>query len=248
MDTPIPDHAGTFYQSLLETLHRSLRPKTYFEIGTLRGDTLALARCASIAVDPEFCFDQQDLIAPIMAKPALMLFQMGSDAFFAQHDPERLLGAKIDMAFLDGMHRCEYLLRDFINTERCCKPNSIIALHDCLPVEVNMAERSPSAVPADAPHRQGWWTGDVWRTALLLKRVRPELAMTALAAPPTGLILVTNLDPRSQLLLNGYATHVRTMLDWRLAEIGIADLFEELAVEPTSALATDEQITARFWL
>ena len=244
----VPDHAGTFYQTNLATLHRVLEPKTYFEIGTLNGDTLSLARCASIAVDPQFIFNKPELIEPIIAKPRLLLFQMGSDAFFAAHDPERLLGAKVDFAFLDGMHRCEFLLRDFANIERFCKPNSIIALHDCLPVEVIMADRLPSDAEPAAPHRRGWWAGDVWRFALLLKRIRPDLAITALDAPPTGLILVSNLDPHSTLLTRGYTQHVRTMLGWNLEEIGIRALFAELDVEPTAGLQTDEQITARFWL
>jgi hypothetical protein len=29
-------------------------------------------------------------------------------------------------------------------------------------------------------HRQDWWTGEVWRTALLLKRTRRDLSITAL--------------------------------------------------------------------
>ena len=248
MDALIPDHAGTFYQTTLASLHQVLAPRTYFEVGTLNGDTLALARCPSIAVDPQFMFNKPELIERIVAKPRLMLFQMGSDAFFAAHDPERLLGAKLDFAFLDGMHRCEFLLRDFANTERYCKPNSIVALHDCLPVEPFMAERTPSAREAASPHRQGWWTGDVWRFALLLKRVRRDLVITALNAPPTGLVLVTNLDPQSRLLTRDYADHVRTMLSWDLEALGIETLFAELEVESTSALQSEEQITARFWL
>src|ERR1700731_2898841 len=70
-----------------------LMPKTYFEIGTLHGDTLALARCASLAVDPEFRLNKPEIFDQIVNKPKLMLFQMASDDFFAQTDPERLLGA-----------------------------------------------------------------------------------------------------------------------------------------------------------
>jgi hypothetical protein len=38
-----------------------------------------------------------------------------------------------------------------------------------------------------------------WRTALLLKRRRPDLAFAALDAQSTGVILITNLDPSSQV-------------------------------------------------
>lgn len=41
---------------------------------------------------------------------------------------------------------------------------------------------------------------------------------------------------------------LRHMMTWDLEQIGISALFTELCVEPTSALATNEQITSRFWL
>lgn len=249
-DNPIcvPDLAGHHYYVSMRLLHETLRPKTYFEVGTLHGDTLAFARCPSVAVDPGFDFSKPELISRIVSKPHLHLFQMPSDDYFAQHDPTQALGGKIDFAFLDGMHRCEFLLRDFLNTERHCKPNSIIALHDCLPVEAGMTARVPSPIPALRPHRQGWWTGDVWRTALLLKRVRPDLSIAALDAQSTGLVLVTNLDPASKILSDSYADHVKAMLSWRLEDIGLAALFEELQVESAAGLVSEEQITARFWL
>lgn len=210
----LPDLTGPIYLSVLDALHNALKPKTYFEIGTASGDTLALAKCASLAVDPAFNFKSADLLIPIMEKPKLLLFQMGSDEFFAEYDAAQLLGAPIDFAFLDGMHHCEFLLRDFINTEKSCKRNSVIALHDCLPVEAALTERDPGTEPRLAPHRQGWWTGDVWRTALLLKRLRPDLAIMALNAFATGLILISNLDPQSTILADRYDQNVETMLSW----------------------------------
>lgn len=244
----VPDLAGPIYLALLGTLHDTLKPKTYFEIGTATGDTLALAKCASLAVDPEFCLNKPELITSIINKPKLLLFQTSSDDFFAQENIEQLLGAKIDFAFLDGMHRCEFLLRDFINTERSCKRNSIVALHDCLPVEIALTERVPYTEQRLSAHRQGWWTGDVWRTALLLKRLRPDLSITALDSFATGLVLITNLDPQSTVLSENYDRNVKTMMSWSLADIGISKLFDELQVEQAAQLMTHEQITARFWL
>ena len=248
MQGAAPDLTGVHYATFMQRLHGALRPKTYFEIDTLNGNTLALARCASLAVDPQFEFHDIAIAAQVMAKPRLLLFQTTSDNFFAMHDPVALLGGRIDLAFLDGMHRCEFLLRDFLNTERHCKRNSVIALHDCVPVEDGMAGRTPGRAPPLLPHRAGWWAGDVWRTALLLKRFRPDLAITVLDAQPTGLVLVTNLDPASATLADGYDALVRTMLGWSLADIGIAGLMAELGVEPTTDYAADEQISRKFWL
>jgi hypothetical protein len=243
----MPDLTGASYQTVLKWLHGMLTPRSYLEIGVQAGVTLALAKCSAIGIDPDFTFNDIDTVTRIVAKPSLMLFRMGSDRFFADHDPTALLGRPIDMAFLDGMHRCEFLLRDFINVERHCRPNSVIALHDCIPVEMPMAERLPGVPPID-PARIGMWTGDVWRTALLLRRVRPDLAMTVIDAAPTGLVLITNLNPASTVLQDGYNAHVRTMMGWSLTDLTLPGLYQELKLEPTANLHTDIDITARFWL
>lgn len=243
----IPDLAGEHYIATLQRLHEVLRPKTYLEVGVLQGDSLKLARCASIAIDPAFQI-APDNLQDVFAKPELHVYQTGSDEFFDRHSPSRILGAPIDMAFLDGMHRCEYLLRDFINTERHCKRNSIIALHDCLPIEAGIACRVQSDARSVLPHRAGWWAGDVWRTSLLLRRERPDLQMTVLDSSPTGLVLITNLDPGSAVLSDGYFRLVQGMLAWDLPEIGIVALFAEMGISPASELQAHEDITRKFYL
>ncbi len=240
-----PDLAGEHYIATLGRLHEVLRPKTYLEIGVLQGDSLKLARCASIAIDPAFHLSPDNLEA-VFSKPELHLYQMGSDDFFDRHNPRKILGAPLDMAFLDGMHRCEFLLRDFINTEKYCKRNSIIALHDCLPVEPGIASRVQSHAHSMAAHRAGWWAGDVWRTSMLLRRTRPDLQMTVLDSMPTGLVLLTNLDPSSNVLSDNYAQFIREMLDWDLNNIGIPALFAEMEILPASRLQEHEDITQRF--
>jgi protein O-GlcNAc transferase len=240
----MPDLGGDYYTRVLDRLHGALRPKTYIEIGVETGVTLALARCASIGIDPQFQFADVEVVRRVAAKPSLLLYQMPSDDFFARFNPSQLLNAPVELAFLDGMHRCEYLLRDFVNIERHCQPGSVIALHDCLPIEGPMAERQPKAEPIE-PHRQGMWTGDVWRTALLLKRRRPTLRMIALDSAPTGLILVTNLDPRSTVLTDNFEALVAKMMSWSLAEITLAGYYQEIGVEPEILCRQPQQILAR---
>jgi hypothetical protein len=101
-----------------------LEPATYLEVGSA-GGTLALAECATIAVDPRFHINA-DVIG---RKPMCLLFQEPSDEFFRKHSPRALFGEAIDMAFVDGLHVFDYVLRDFINTEKHCRPNSIVILH-----------------------------------------------------------------------------------------------------------------------
>ena len=50
----LPDLTGEHYTEVLKRLHRELRPRSYSEIGTLHGQSLRLANCPSIAIDPDF--------------------------------------------------------------------------------------------------------------------------------------------------------------------------------------------------
>ena len=40
------------------------------------------------------------------------------------------------------MHLYEFALRDFMNIEAHCRPESLVVLHDCLPVDSYMARRA----------------------------------------------------------------------------------------------------------
>jgi len=238
----VPDHAGERYESILRALHDYISPRTYLEIGTQGGKTLALSTCKSIAVDPEFKITSQ---TPIGRKPVCALFQMTSDAFFAEYDPTALFRGPIDFAFLDGLHLSEYLLRDFSNTERYCDRNSIIAMHDCIPVEVSVAGRENTKDRIE-PHRRAWWAGDVWRTVVALKRHRPDLEIICLDAPPTGLVVVHKLDPWNRDLETNYTSIVNEMMSMNLAELGVDWLFSSLAVEEsTPNFSTIAAIAAR---
>lgn len=192
--------SGKSYVSLLEDIHQRKKPKSYFEIGVQFGDTIKLAECATIGVDPRFRCDTNI----IGKKPSCQLFQQTSDDFFQEHNPSTILGAPIDLAFLDGMHLFEFLLRDFINTEKYCLPASIIALHDCLPPGLYMTSRNM----ADANHPNsafpGWWAGDVWKMIPTLQKYRPELSVTIVDSAPTGLVLITGLDPSNKALSANY--------------------------------------------
>lgn len=246
-DSPPPrfEHRGSEYTRVLARLHAALKPKTYFEIGTQTGQSLALAQCASLAVDPKFMIDRE----VIGAKPQCSFFQGTSDSFFRDTTPDRFLGGPIDLAFLDGMHWYEYLLRDFYHTEAFCRPNSVIVLHDCLPPDPYVGRRlieddrlaSQSAFP-------GWWAGDVWKTVLILRRHRPDLRIICVDAPPTGLVLITDLDPQRGPWQWDYSEQVASVLDLDLETFGINRLVEELDLQSTSLLDSDERMSTIFWL
>ncbi|HET6606129.1 MAG TPA: class I SAM-dependent methyltransferase, partial [Rhodopila sp.] len=105
---------GIHYIEFLWRLHRQRQVGRYLEIGTQRGVSLGCAAGRAIAIDPHFLLDK----ATWAARPDTHLFEMTSDDFFAAHDPHSVLGGPIDLAFIDGMHLSEFVLRDFINVEQ----------------------------------------------------------------------------------------------------------------------------------
>jgi hypothetical protein len=241
----MPDHGGEPYVAVLGRLHRELCPKTYLEIGAQHGQSLALARCPSIAIDPEFRITTNVFIG----KRSCHLFQMGSDEFFANHDPTRILNGRVDLAFLDGMHWFEFLLRDFINTERHANPNSIIALHDCVPLDIYSVRRNiHDTANIEVSRHPEWWAGDVWKALYILRRDRSDLRIYVFDAPPTGLVLITGLDPANDLLRQKYFRIVEEMQEMHLSDIGVSGFARSLSIRPTSSLRERSAISNFFWL
>jgi hypothetical protein len=180
--------SGEHYFQVLARIIEAARPRTYVEIGVAAGDSLRLVRAPTVAIgiDP-----QPRLAAPLASNQKV--FAETSDAFFAGRDLRAELGGlPVDLAFVDGMHHFEFAMRDFANLERYCTPASTILIHDCYPLDRETAEREP---------RRTFWTGDVWRLIVLLKKHRPDLAIHTIGTAPTGLAVVRNLDPVSRVLL-----------------------------------------------
>lgn len=223
----VPKMEGRPYRAVLAGLHATLRPRRYLEIGVHTGATLALAGCASIGVDPRFAL-KVDVLG---RKPSLQLFQTTSEEFFARHDPAALLGGPVDLAFLDGLHHAEALLDDFIGAERCAAPGSVIVLHDCLPTDIAMTRRQGEK-PARPPVHKGWWTGDVWRLLPVLRRHRPDLRIDCLGARPTGLVLVSRLDPGSGALAGARDAIVEEMRGLDLTRIGLRAFLDAQDIRP----------------
>jgi hypothetical protein len=241
----IADHAGLDYIRLLTQIHRQLNPKTYLEIGTRTGDTLALAACPSIAVDPHFHITR-DIIG---SKQLCCLFQMTSDDFFLGHDPKVILGKPIDVAFIDGNHMFEFALRDFINIERYIKSNSIVLLDDCVPTDAYIARRTfESQIFRDVSRHPNWWAGDVWKVVLILKQYRPDLKICAFNAPETGIVAVTNLDPRSDILRRSYFDIVKEYGSLTLHEYGVEKYLHDLGILDTSIMTDFASVAELFWL
>ena len=178
---------GEDYLQVLGRIHRHLAPRTYVEIGVDTGQSLALVQRGTLAlgIDPE---PKIALALPAGAR----IFAETSDDFFARRNVRAELGGRaVDLAFIDGMHHFEYALRDFMNLERLCTPASTILVHDCFPHDRRTARRE---------RETHFWSGDVWRLVVLLKKYRRDLQVCTIAAPPTGLVAIRNLDPSSRFI------------------------------------------------
>ncbi|GAA1710083.1 hypothetical protein GCM10009809_03030 [Isoptericola hypogeus] len=173
---------------LLVGLHQRLRPRTYLEIGVATGASLALSRVPSIGIDPAY-----QVVEELHAK--VRLARAKSDDYFAAEDPKQWLGGPIDLAFIDGMHLFEFALRDFMNVEKHSRWSTVVVFDDMLPRDVDEAARGR--------HTKAW-TGDVFWVAEVLRAYRPDLTVFPVDTRPTGVVVVTGLDPDSTVLEDAY--------------------------------------------
>ena len=182
---------GDDYLVWLERLYRLLVPQSVVEIGVRQGESLAQVQPPTVAIgiDP----------APALKFPLKTethIFTETSDQFFAAGRLDKLLaGRPLSVGFIDGLHLYEQALRDFIHLEQHCGPSSVILFHDTVPVDQSTQSRTCETA---------FYTGDVWKTILCLKHYRSDLDIFTIATSPTGLTVVTGLDPTSRVLTDGY--------------------------------------------
>lgn len=173
---------GPNYYEVLEWLHRDLRPKHYLEIGVRRGRSLGLAMPPTIAlgIDPfpevDQCWNTETCVLPVT-----------STEFFATHGLREFFGTdRFSFAFVDGLHHFEQVIDDIFNLERYAGPESVIAIHDTLPLDEKTAA---------GRRRTEFYTGDVWKIIPFLKHSRPDLELITIRTAPSGLTLIRQLNP-----------------------------------------------------
>jgi SAM-dependent methyltransferase len=195
-DEEVEARAGVrSYLEVLRDLHVELEPKLYLEIGVRLGTSLSLASGPAIAIDPDPHPDLQ------ISNPAVSLHRCTSDDYFF-FLPENSLPRPVDLAFIDGMHLAEYVYRDFMNVERLMHPDGVVVVDDVLPNHPIQASRQ---------RQSKVWTGDVWRFAELLAKKRPDLRLTWMDTSPTGLLIISRLNPKSQALWGDYNKAMRLL-------------------------------------
>lgn len=224
---------GNDYYDWLLLFHQWLRPASYVEIGLGHGRSLALAgpETKAIGIDPYQGFwERLNYVCP--HSPAT-LFPLTSDDFFKQYDlREAIERQNFDLGFIDGLHLFEQALKDFINLERYARKDSVILIHDCLPIAPIVAERDRCT---------GFWTGDVWRIIPCLKTFRPDLKIMTIPTKPSGLGVVTGLDASSTALSDNYDDIVRYYLT-----LSCPESFEQRRVVCRVGSADEEYVREMF--
>jgi hypothetical protein len=197
---------GEYYRVWLKRFYSVLAPESVIEIGVSDGMTIALVQPPTIAIgiDPI-----PTMVAPLTAQTHI--FPETSNSFFGRSGPDALLaGRPLGIGFIDGLHLYEQALQDFIHLEAYCGPRSVILVHDTIPLD--------EATQSRARDTQ-FHTGDVWKVVLALKHYRPTLDIFTIAAPWTGLTVVTGLDPASRVLADSYDEVVARFIDLPFTEI-----------------------------
>jgi hypothetical protein len=205
------------YLEVLRRIHGHLQPTRYLEIGVRNGNSLALAACPAVGIDPA---------------PAITM-KLGSDSRVIETTSDEYFFGRIatdaeqapDMVFIDGMHLFEFALRDFMNVERQASATTLVVIDDIYPNHPKQAARCRSTQV---------WTGDVWKLQVLLKEVRPDLLLVPLDTEPTGLLLIAGLDPKNQVLWQRYNPLVNQYRNMPSDQPPEPILTRQLAVDPTA--------------
>ncbi len=205
---------GMHVHDFLEHLHQRLQFDWYLEAGNKGGTVLAMSRSRTIAVNPKFrlAFD------PATKEPDLHLFQMTGDAFFAGDALLQLL-AQPSFTFLAGACLFEQHLRNFMNVEAAGTSRSVVAIQNCCPINHPMATREPVGIKRRA------WAGDVWKLLPILRDYRSDLIVEVLSCSPTGLVVISGLDPGNRVLRDNYDKILSDYLDLSLADFGLENFF-----------------------
>jgi hypothetical protein len=215
----------------LSEIHRLYAPRSYLEIGVNKGESLALSRGMTIAIDPSY-----SITAELSCE--LQLVRTRSDDFFASHERlARFPDGCADLVFVDGLHLFEFALRDFMNVERHARWTSVILFDDVFPRNVREPSRDRGGMLA--------WTGDVFKVAEVLREYRPDLLLIPIDTTPTGGLVVLGADPASQVLARRYDEIVAEYVYPDPQRVPEAVLRREGAVDPRSLLDSPLWATLR---
>jgi len=180
--TLVIDNNTTYHKSslIINSIIEKYKYTSFCEIGVETGwcfNDIKLTDKLGIDPDPKF---QNESIT-----------KMTSDDYFALNE-----NRTFDIFFIDGMHQCEYVCRDFYNSLKKLNPNGSILIDDILP----MNEREQLKFPINHVYENDIlkyrepWTGDVWKFIYyLLKNVKMEFQWFQCKPHYRGIIYIKNI-------------------------------------------------------
>ena len=181
---------GTVSSRRLDAIASIIGAQRYLEIGVRKGKTIEAVRIAQrVGVDPEPVFDLTSLPAgvTVVARP--------SDDYFRSLASE----VSFDLVFVDGLHEFRQSYRDVIHALSHLAPEGVILIDDVFPTSAiaaipDLDAARQAAVAAGGKLRD--WMGDVFRTALALSTLHPELeTRTIIDEEGRGQMVVWRTDP-----------------------------------------------------
>jgi hypothetical protein len=179
---------------VIQYLLNNLDGKTYLEIGVEYGKSFCpIAAPRKIAVDPIPASTQvrQHMLQHLNAT----YYQMTSDMFFANKS-HILNDRKIDIAFIDGLHKYPQPLMDVENCLKYLSANGTIVLHDCNPP----TESAAVSRPEPGANKSADWVqnGNVWKTIVFLRSCRNDINVFVLDCD-FGLGIISKGKPDNML-------------------------------------------------
>ena len=137
---------------IIQSLINKTQAEKYLEIGMGSGLNFSAIQCEyKICVDP----------TPTVP----VTFTLTSDNFFNQNNET------FDVIFIDGLHWSEQLYKDIDNSLKILNDGGYIICHDINP-HSEFIQRYPQ------PKLESEWTGDCWKTWVILKSERDNLEMS----------------------------------------------------------------------
>lgn len=128
---------------LLNFLINEINAKKYLEIGVEYGGNFANVRCEhKTGVDPDY------------SVATLATHHMTSDDFFKNN------AETFDVIFIDGLHHCDQVYRDVINSMKFLNEGGYIVCHDMNPLD---------EILQIVPRPQPSWCGDCWKAWVKLR-------------------------------------------------------------------------------